>query len=168
MHPAASQRHFERSSLCPSFSSPLSLSSCPPRSLPSSSLARVTAVSLPPPASSSLRYSAAAVHPARVPTVLRRFLFFLLSVSFYWQQPPPTPSRFYTGKSIQPYVRLAGASAVLVHGFRNLLQLDRTAARLSASPMMSRRRWLERVGSGAGLFPPFNRLFLRARPSNGA
>lgn len=52
------------------------------------------------------------------------FFFFSLSVSFYWQQ-PPTPSRFYTGKSIQPYVRLAGASAVLVHGFRNLLQLDR-------------------------------------------
>lgn len=52
------------------------------------------------------------------------FFFFPLSVSFYWQQ-PPTPSRFYTGKSIQPYVRLAGTSAVLVHGFRNLLQLDR-------------------------------------------
>lgn len=52
------------------------------------------------------------------------FFLFFLSVSFYWQQ-PPTPSRFYTGKSIQPYVCLAGASAVLVHGFRNLLQLDR-------------------------------------------
>jgi len=71
-----------------------------------------------PPYRRNVRFPARSHCPSAFP-----FFFFSLSVSFYWQQ--PTPSRFYTGKSIQPYVRLAGASAVLVHGFRNLLQLDR-------------------------------------------
>lgn len=103
---------------------------CPPRSL-----LQPRSILLPHPQASRFhllrsfglpRHTGATFVSPRVPTVLRRFLFsfFPLSVSFYWQQ-PPTPSRFYTGKSIQPYVRLAGTSAVLVHGFRNLLQLDR-------------------------------------------
>lgn len=144
MHPA-SQRQSERSSLdlAVSFSFclflylylslflvplslTLSLSISPSTALrPSSPLP--AAVLLPPSASSFPSVPPRSLHclphSPHVSTVLRRFLFFPLSVSFYWQQ-PPTPSRFYTGKSIQPYVRLAGASAVLVHGFRNLLQLD--------------------------------------------
>lgn len=107
-------------------------SPCPPRSLPQPrSIFLPLSLSVPlPPSTCSLpsvpRHTRRNVRlPARshCPSAFP-FSFFSLSVSLYWQQ-PPTPSRFYTGKSIQPYVRLAGASAVLVHGFRNLLQLDR-------------------------------------------
>lgn len=143
MHPAASQRHSERPSLglCPSCS-PLLLP--PALTLPvllDLSLGHAPSFSLAPHHVSLFHLGLLRPFDTTSPSPLRSprarsplsfgvsFFFFLLSVSFYWQQqpPPPTPSRFYTGKSIQPYVRLAGASAVLVHGFRNLLQLDRTS-----------------------------------------
>lgn len=113
----------------------LARSPCPPRSLlqprhppssfpvfkrPASTFDSFVPLGAPP-------YRRNARFPARshCPSAFPFFFFSPLPpVSLYWQQ-PPTPSRFYTGKSIQPYVRLAGASAVLVHGFRNLLQLDR-------------------------------------------
>lgn len=136
VHPAASGSQRDRVSVSQSFSFSFSLffsfSFCPFRSLPRPRfilLPRLVAVLLPPSASSfpsvpPQYLRTVCLVPRTFPLSFGVSFFFFLSVSFYWQQ-PPTPSRFYTGKSIQPYVRLAGTSAVLVHGFRNLLQLDR-------------------------------------------